>query len=352
MTVDNPHLTLEGIKAIDLTFPIAAFLSTSTRLLIKYRIGNFWWDDGVAILATMFCGLMSSTNFIHYMNPAKFDQSTKIIAYYCISESFYLSLWTSRLSMLFSILRIAPDMKTRRFLKIVSIVFVCVLAFLFCQVFWVCESQPGWKNLPKPQCALGRQVAVCQLVTDISADFLLIGIPVRLLSQTAFPRGIKIRVLIIFGAASLITVVSLIHAAYILAVRGIEANLTGIVEISVAVMVCNVIVILPAIWRLCGLLDDSSDSTAGTVRLTSMHFATGGQMNQRGTANGAINSSRSLSNPTATTGTYQSSSKDLLHIKDQSASFDDETTKNPNLNHVLHSLELPRDAPFLDPKSG
>lgn len=45
--------------------------------------------------------------------------------------------------MLLSILRIAPDMKTRRFLRITSIVFVCVLAFLFAQVFWVCETQPG-----------------------------------------------------------------------------------------------------------------------------------------------------------------------------------------------------------------
>lgn len=120
-------------------------------------------------------------------------------------------------------------------------------------------------------------------------------------------------------------------------------------QISVAVMVCNVIVILPAIWRLCGFVDDSSDSTVGTVRLTSMHFATGGHINQRGTANETIISSRSLSNPTATTGTYQSSSKDLLQIKDQSTSFDDET-KNPNLNHVVHPLELPHDAPFSDPK--
>ncbi|GJJ14163.1 hypothetical protein Clacol_008423 [Clathrus columnatus] len=238
MPVDNPHLTIEGIKAIDLTFPIAAFVSTLSRLFIKHRIGNFWWDDGVAVLATLFCGLMSSTNFIHYMNPA-----------------------------------------------------------------------------------------------DISADFLLIGIPIRLLSQTALPRGIKIRVLIIFGAASLITVVSLIHAAYILAVRGIEANLTGIVEISVAVMVSNVIVILPAIWRICGVLDDGSESTVGTVKLTSMHFATSGNQVT------ALETTNLRTDPTET---YHSSG-DFLHIRQRNSSFDDAKKVNLHLEHV-HEVELDHDS--------
>jgi len=43
-------------------------------------------------------------------------------------------------------------------------VFYCGLAI---QTFVVCEQNPSWKNLPLPQCPLGKQVAIAQLVSEL-----------------------------------------------------------------------------------------------------------------------------------------------------------------------------------------
>lgn len=97
-------------------------------------------------------------------------------------------------------------------------------------------------------------------------------------------------------------------------------------------MVCNVIVILPAIWRICGVLDDSNDSVLGTVKLTSMHFAASGNQLTAIEPNGY---ERSVSNPTET---YHSMGE-ILHIKEHSSSFDD--TKKLDLH-----LPSDPDTPF------
>jgi hypothetical protein len=43
-------------------------------------------------------------------------------------------------------------------------VFYCGLAI---QTFVVCEQNSSWKNLPLPQCPLGKEVAIAQLVSEL-----------------------------------------------------------------------------------------------------------------------------------------------------------------------------------------
>jgi hypothetical protein len=43
-------------------------------------------------------------------------------------------------------------------------IFYCGLAI---QTFVVCEQNPSWKNLPLPQCPLGKEVAIAQLVSEL-----------------------------------------------------------------------------------------------------------------------------------------------------------------------------------------
>lgn len=42
-------------------------------------------------------------------------------------------------------------------------VFYCGLAI---QTFVICEQNPSWKNLPLPQCPLGKEVAIAQLASE------------------------------------------------------------------------------------------------------------------------------------------------------------------------------------------
>jgi hypothetical protein len=72
----------------------------------------------------------------------------------------------SRISILFSIVRIDPSATRRRRLFWVAVAFVIALLFLLAQLLWVCEPEPSWKDAPNPQCHLPLQVAICQLVSE------------------------------------------------------------------------------------------------------------------------------------------------------------------------------------------
>jgi hypothetical protein len=67
---------------------------------------------------------------------------------------------------------------------------------------------------------------------DILADIMLIVIPVRLFLNSQLEVGTKTRLVIIFSASILTTVVSLVHAYYILKVGGPDVLIAALVEVS------------------------------------------------------------------------------------------------------------------------
>jgi len=273
-------ITFKDIKIIDAVCLVVAVVFTAVRLVLRFQSGRVWWDDALALLSSLCSILTSTATGMHYGDPYAYTRVTRLAAYYLIAEGFYLTLWTARLSILFSIIRIVPEKTQKRFLYRTAIAFVVVLVFLLAQVFWVCERphHTSWKNAPNPQCSLGLQVAVCQLVTDIISDVLLIFVPVRLLARTNLERGLKIRLLIIFSAAMLTTVVSLVHAAYLLEVRGIDAIVSALVEVSVCLIVCNLVVVVPAMYRAFGWRSEEDPHAHGdgeaepSFRISSFRF--------------------------------------------------------------------------------
>ncbi|KAF8521380.1 hypothetical protein BU17DRAFT_45848, partial [Hysterangium stoloniferum] len=249
---------------------------TSVRLVLRIRSSTVWWDDALVFLAIVFSTTMSAATGMHYGDPYAYSRSARLAAYYLIAEGFYLALWTTRLSILYSIIRIVPGPKQKRFLYGAAIAFTTVLVLLLAQVFWVCEAPGKWKLAPNPQCPLGLQVAVCQLITDIIADILLIVVPVRLLTSTSLERGLKIRLVIIFSATMLTTVVGLVHAAYLLEVRGIDAIVSAVVEVAVCIVVCNLVVLVPALYRVLGWRNvDDQRRAEPTFKNSTFNFRVG-----------------------------------------------------------------------------
>jgi hypothetical protein len=103
--------------------------------------------------------------FMHVEKPSDLSRLNRIAAYYLIATTFYAVIWSARLSILFSIIRIDPDPVMRRRLGWLAGAFIAAIALFFTQLFWVCETMHnGWKNKPSPQCPLPKQVAICQLV--------------------------------------------------------------------------------------------------------------------------------------------------------------------------------------------
>ena len=85
---------------------------------------------------------------------------------YLLLDSGQLAIERSaRLSLLFSIIRIDPNPLRRKYLIFNAYIFVLICVLLVAQLFWICEHQRKWMSLKPPQCHIGLQVAIFQLVS-------------------------------------------------------------------------------------------------------------------------------------------------------------------------------------------
>ncbi|KIJ55831.1 hypothetical protein M422DRAFT_774735 [Sphaerobolus stellatus SS14] len=276
MPVSEPrHLTLTTLQVLTLLFASTAILFTITRIFIRYHQPRrlFGIDDALAFIAALGCIVASVAYYIRNLEVSLFlARTSKVFIFYTLSESFYLSAWSARLSMLFSIIRITPDGYMRQSLKGLAMTFVVFMIVLSLQIVWVCEKWQGWKDAELPICPLGLQTGLTQLVTDIIGDFVLVLIPIHLLHRTHFTRTVKVRILVLFCAAALVTIIGAAHVTFlILPAHPIEAGITAISEICVATMVCNLIVVVPFLWRKCGLFQD--EEIQAPIVMSSVKFA-------------------------------------------------------------------------------
>ncbi|KAI0755398.1 hypothetical protein BC629DRAFT_1662758, partial [Irpex lacteus] len=227
-----------------------AILATVSRLYLRRE--KFWWDDACAFLSMvlLLVQIASSHDLIFRLTYLDvLSRTGRIAAYYIMAIAFYLIIWTARLSILYSIIRIDPNPRMRIVLHRVAVMFIVVMLVMCAQLFWVCEPLDTWKNTKSPQCPLTKQVAICQLVTDILADLLLILAPLRLLQQLSAQDGTRRRLMIIFSTSIVTTIVSLVHAALILTVGGIKVVIAAIIEDTFSLIVCNVPVVVTFLLR-------------------------------------------------------------------------------------------------------
>jgi len=122
--------------------------------------------------------------------------------------------------------------------------------FLIAQVFWVCEPQPVWKEETAPQCRLTKQVVICQIVSDVLSDLVLILAPLGLVRNLQ-DIALKRRLTVIFSTSIITTIVSLVHAVLITQ-DGANPKITiaALVENTVSLIVCNLSVLAAAGFRL------------------------------------------------------------------------------------------------------
>jgi len=175
------------------------------------------------------------------------------------AQFFYAVVWTARISIMFTVIRLSFGQMRRLLFGIVIAFFVAWL-ILFSQVWWVCENQPGWKDLLVPQCALGEDVAIAQLTTDVLCDVILIAAPMRLLWRVQLDRGLKLRLRAVFATTAIGTAVSLYHAYCVLKFGGLLEFLAATVQLATNLIVVNLPVIVAVVFRL--KTDSESDNVA------------------------------------------------------------------------------------------
>ncbi|TFK34018.1 hypothetical protein BDQ12DRAFT_657234 [Crucibulum laeve] len=224
---------LKAIRIASAVCYSVAIASTLLRLYLRRR--KLWADDGWAFFSmiTLIIGMVA-------VQLATHPKHVGVARYYLMSTTFYCVIWSARLSILMSVIRIDPLTEQRRFLKVIACLFVIVWVTLMAQLFWVCEPMSSkWKNEPTPQCKLDSQVAIFQLVSDILADLVLLISPLRLF-YTILDKRLRRRLSIIFSTCIITTIVSLVHGVYIITTPGYRVLIVAYVEDSISLIVCNI----------------------------------------------------------------------------------------------------------------
>ncbi|EJD36626.1 hypothetical protein AURDEDRAFT_117041 [Auricularia subglabra TFB-10046 SS5] len=265
LDLTNP---LVQIKITSSTCSFVAIAMTLFRLWV--RRGRFWYDDGWAFFSLLALFVQIASVFMHVPNPDELSKVNRVASYYILATSFYAVIWSARLSILFSVIRLEPNVSSRKKLYWAALALFLTVVFLIAQLFWVCEPEPHWKDLASPQCTLNKQVAICQLVTDILSDGLLVFAPLRMIRFVA-NKGLRRRLMFIFSTSVVTTIVSLVHAAYILSEGGPKVLVAAIVEDTVSLMVANLPVAATAAMRAAGVKVTEQDAVP-TGKLSTIKF--------------------------------------------------------------------------------
>ncbi|KAG1808972.1 uncharacterized protein BJ212DRAFT_632023 [Suillus subaureus] len=260
MSSSGPTLIQIEIAGIVLT--IVAIIVTSLRLYVRARQKRLWIDDAWAALGMIFNFMLLVTDCLYLQDYERYPQSTRVALYYMDVQFFYAVVWSSRISILFTIVRLTvPRTFFRSILMFAAIIFGTIWALLFSQVWWICETESGWRTQPHPQCDLGRSVAITQMITDVLGDLFLIFAPFSLLYKVRLSRAQKVRVFSVFSASAITTIVSLTHAYYIFSGGGTKEVMAAMVEASMSLIVENLSVVVAFIFNLKAGEDPPSTPT-------------------------------------------------------------------------------------------
>ncbi|KAF9465589.1 hypothetical protein BDZ94DRAFT_326393 [Collybia nuda] len=148
------------IKVTSIVCSAVAIGTTIYRLIIRRR--RLWVDDVWACFSM--ASLVVQVVAVYLDVRKNTSQRYKVVRYYMMANAFYCIIWSARLSILFSMIRIDPSRTRQRRLACVGAAFFTTWVLLVAQLFWVCEPNDSWKKLKTPQCPLDEQVAIFQLV--------------------------------------------------------------------------------------------------------------------------------------------------------------------------------------------
>ncbi|KAK7028837.1 hypothetical protein VNI00_014850 [Paramarasmius palmivorus] len=124
-----------------------AQLTTYARAILRYRRHRFWVDDGVALLATI-CSLVGLVCFwvdsdVEGIGPFVQSEASRIRASWVVNGMFISVLWSSRLAILLSLIRVLPY-RLRSIPYAVCCLFMMMWAAILALTVKMCEPSAEW----------------------------------------------------------------------------------------------------------------------------------------------------------------------------------------------------------------
>ncbi|KAL0576433.1 hypothetical protein V5O48_005538 [Marasmius crinis-equi] len=248
----QPSVTVN--RAVTTTLLGIGQILTVARLIVRYRARRMWLDDAWAFVA-LICAFMLLVGMwirtdVPGEGPLHQPRSARVVAYWMVVLSFTNTLWAARMSIIFSVIRLVPPMmRLRRISNISAILFLLMWIGLLIQKTYICAENKSWYQRDPPQCRLGQGVAINELVTDAISDVLLAVIPIRLLKGVTLMKDQRKMLYIIFGSSLLITLVSIVHAVFVLGPTGLLEAITAQAQAATALIVADIGVLGSLLYR-------------------------------------------------------------------------------------------------------
>ncbi|KZT20193.1 hypothetical protein NEOLEDRAFT_1048031, partial [Neolentinus lepideus HHB14362 ss-1] len=242
------------LVAATIVHPVA-ILCTVFRLGYRYTRLRFWWDDllaGLSMALDVVClvsiWILTDSSSV---GPVHQPRKALVVAYWFASIAFTSVLWSARLSILYSVMRITPStMMLRRVMYAMAVSFGLMYISIIIQKVYMCAHHGKWETTHILQCHLGNGIAITELTTDCISDIILVAIPWGLLLRIRLPKAHRKLLLTIFSASIVTTAVSIPHAVFVLGPEGLLSDITAHVEAGVSLIVANLLVILTYIYKV------------------------------------------------------------------------------------------------------
>ncbi|KIK61307.1 hypothetical protein GYMLUDRAFT_260842 [Collybiopsis luxurians FD-317 M1] len=246
---------LHTITKTDANMPNAAKCDSKT-MVIASQVGRIGQRIG-ALLATVFTIVMNVGALLldeNLVAPAKDNtRQVKIIRSWITLVTYSFGVWCARITLILSIVRVIPTFFTlRKISEVAAVCFFLMGMSLFIPSIYFCVSDRSWYDWPEVVCPLSGnpKLAISQLIMSLLGEATLVIIPLRLFCQIGLASD-KRRMLAIMFSATLITmVISILHAVFLVASAWNLAAFAVEVQMSTALIVANLAILTPYIYRL------------------------------------------------------------------------------------------------------
>ncbi|KAH7911403.1 hypothetical protein BJ138DRAFT_1006685 [Hygrophoropsis aurantiaca] len=249
------HPSLTTLRAVVTSIHVLTISMTTWRLWYRFTKRRCWWEDAWAAVALL-ADIVSLITIWFTTDPPGMtpfpNQSSegRIVAYWLMIICFTICLWAARLSILFSIIRLAtPGQRIRKIALWVAACFATMGLGLLVQKLYICGHDRSWYGDYAPlDCKLGTSVGACQIATDFISDLALVCMTIKLLREVNLPKQQRILILSIFSTSIIISLLSVVHVVFIIDIDKYLQVITAQVEIALSLVICNLLVVVTYLY--------------------------------------------------------------------------------------------------------
>ncbi|KAM6499954.1 hypothetical protein JOM56_005462 [Amanita muscaria] len=235
-----PFNTLASLILISVANGIAV-TSTCLRLVHRTVKQRLWWDEFWALVSLVFviCQWVASVDI-----PESGSPSARLwrVSYQVL---YNFSLWTARISLAVTIVRICPQGRMRTVAKGVAGVFGACCVALTVRRTAACAMLDGLD----PSCPFDTPAAAVETAFDVLADAWLICAPIYMVCRMRLPSRHLRMLVAIFTLNILTTIACSLHAAFRQLRMVPQAIITANIQSATSLFVCNLLVLVTFLYR-------------------------------------------------------------------------------------------------------